>query len=166
MKWALNIFFNVCFLTKIHFEWCLIKINEKIKLKKNLSKKTRIKVRGEGQRSMVKDHNFALFNFGTLPLLVSKPPFSSQIFLFFILKHTCGDISYVKNIHGMFSPIVHLTNCLFYNNKGLKPTNEILFFPDSGSISLLTMSMWIKGSSSTSWTWARPGTCSPLASLL
>ena len=37
--------------------------------KKVLSKKTIVKVRGgEGQWSMVKDHTFALFNLGTLPL--------------------------------------------------------------------------------------------------
>ena len=36
---------------------------------KILSKKTIVKVRGGGsQRSMVKDHTFALFHFGTLPL--------------------------------------------------------------------------------------------------
>ena len=35
---------------------------------KILSKKTIVKVwGGGGQRSMVKDHTFALFNFGTLP---------------------------------------------------------------------------------------------------
>ena len=34
--------------------------------KKKLSKKTIVKVRG-GPRSMVKDHTFALINFGTLP---------------------------------------------------------------------------------------------------
>ena len=37
-----------------------------------MSKKTIVKVRwGGGQQSMVKDHTFALFNFGTLPLETS-----------------------------------------------------------------------------------------------
>ena len=38
---------------------------------KILSKKTIVKVRGGGgQQSMVKDHTFALFNFGTVPLMI------------------------------------------------------------------------------------------------
>ena len=38
--------------------------------RKSLSKQTIVKVRGRGggQRSMVKDHTFVLFNFGTIPL--------------------------------------------------------------------------------------------------
>ena len=39
----------------------------KKKFEKNRSKKTTVTVRGGGQRSMVKDHTFALFNFWTLP---------------------------------------------------------------------------------------------------
>ena len=37
------------------------------KFNKILSKKTIVKVKGKGQRSMIKDRTFALFNFGTLP---------------------------------------------------------------------------------------------------
>ena len=41
-----------------------------VQISNNLSKKTIVEVRGGGgQRSMVKDHNFMIFNFGTLPLL-------------------------------------------------------------------------------------------------
>ena len=39
------------------------KITEKI-----LNKKTLVKVKAGGRRGMVKDHTFALLNFGTLPL--------------------------------------------------------------------------------------------------
>ena len=45
----------------------IIQNQEEKNFKKILSKNTIVKVRGWGQQSMVKDHTFALYNFGTLP---------------------------------------------------------------------------------------------------